>query len=445
MRLSPVAFSLMFFLSVFVSCQKEESFEVGSPGIGSLRSDGNGDCLPKTAVGSFISGSALSDSNYLEIEIDVSQEGIYTISTDTVNGYSFSGTGSFAQTGINRIRLAGSGTPQSPGDDVFTVLYDTSFCFVPVTVLPEGSSGPSTFTLQGQGDSCIVAAVSGDYVQNTPLGGSNTVEIKVNATTTGTYSVSTNDVNEFSFSGSGTISAIGEQSITLTASGTPATEGNTVFTIIAGGTTCSFSVNVTASDTPPPVNTGDLFPLTPGSKWSYLFDLSAPNDSIEVANIGTMELGGNTYQNFEFSALKVPFDSFYYRKSNNDYLQYVDLNELIPDLETETKGDILFLKENVTAGETWNTDFETKVGGTDVVIRFAFTCTEANQTATVNGKTFNGVYKITTTLQENSGGDFADFGPEIETYYARGIGLIYETGYINVFYPERHIKSYEIK
>jgi hypothetical protein len=444
MRIISAVLCLVFLVSVVLSCTKEKSFEVEAPAVGSLKSDATGDCLPKTAGGAYIAGTALTDSNYLEIEVDVATAGSYVITTDTVNGYSFSGIGTFDHSGINRIRLAAKGTPAAAGQDEFTVIYDTSFCFVPVTVLPEGSTNtPAVFNLEGSGDSCIVANVAGEYLQNTPLSGTNTVAIKVNVITPGTYTISTNTVNEFSFSGSGTIANAGEQTLVLTASGTPVTEGSTVFTITAGSTTCSFSVNVAPSDAPPVTNT-DLFPLSSNSWWSYIIDLNNPGDTMRVSNVGTMSFANNTYQNFEISNGVVAFDSLYYRKSGSDYYQYLNVNELIADLETDVKGDILFLKENLNTGDTWNTDFDTKYQGSDITLRFLFTCTEANTTASVNGQTYTNVYKVRTTLQTGSQGVFADAGPVTDAYYAKGIGLISEVGNQEAGGIERYIKNYKI-
>lgn len=448
MRIISAALCFVFLVSVVISCTKEKSFEVEAPATGSLRNDTNGDCLPKTAGGAYIAGTALTDSNYLEVEIDVATKGSYIISTDTVNGYSFSGIGTFDHTGINRIRLAAKGTPVAAGQDEFTVIYDTSFCFVPVTVLPEGStSTPAVFNLQGSGDSCIIAEVAGNYVQNTPLDATNTVAIKVNATTPGTYTITTNTVNDFSFSGSGTIASPGEQTLILTASGTPTTEGSTVFTITAGSTTCSFSVNVTPSDVPPVTNT-DLFPLTNNSWWSYIKDVNNtnPNDTLRFTNAGTMDISGYTYQAFQISNGVVSYDSFYYRKNGADYYQYVHVNELIPTLQTDVIGDVNFLKEAPNTGDVWFTDFTTRYQDQDITLRFRFECTEANTTAPVNGQTYANVYKVTTTLQAAAQGttNFTDAGPVITTYYAKGIGLISEVGNQEAGGIERYISHYQV-
>lgn len=427
MRLVSLLFLVLFF--GVLSCSKEKSFEAGAPARGSLQSNA-GECLPKIVAGSFIAGTALTDSNYIEVDVDVASAGSYTIKTAPMNGYSFSGSGNFTKTGINRVRLIGSGTPAVAGQDPVSIFLDsTSSCLVPVTVLPTGSnSGPAVFTLQkGLNDSCMSAAVSGTYAKGIALGGANTVAINVAVTTVGTYTVTTNTMNGFSFSGSGTLTSTGQQTITLNATGTPTAEGPTAFTVTAGGSTCSFLVTVTAAATPPPVGSGDLFPLTAGSYWTY--DVPSdppPYDTIKVANRGPKLLGGKSYQFFESNDVDGPFDSGYFRKSGNDYFEYVDLSETYPIFDNTVTGEALFLKENLSKNATWNADFTGPVQGMPTTLRFVFTCIEANTTETINQKSFSNVYKITATIRVGLGGQFTDLGVTRESHYAKGVGLIYE-------------------
>lgn len=431
-RVRAALFFLLLF-TVFNSCNKEKSFEVGAPAHGSLQSDATGDCLPKTAVGAFIAGTALTDSNYLEVDVNVSSAGAYDIRTDTVNGYSFSGIGNFDHTGVNHIRLAAAGTPTAAGENSFSVIYDTSFCLVPVTVLPAGSnSGPAAFTLQGSGDTCMLATVSGNYVQNAPLNGTNTVAIKVNVTTPGTYTVTTDNKNEFQFAGSGTLAAPGVQNIMLTATGTPAIEGATVFTVSAGSTTCTFTVNVTASTGPPPVGDNpDHFPLTTNSYWIYADDPLTPQDATVVTNTKTTTIGTDTYNSFEFGNGdgEPAFDIAYYRKDGTDYYAYhsVDYYTNAP-FDTDIEGAILFLKENLQTNQSWNSaEFSGTTANIPVKVQFVFTCTDANASFVINGTTYNNIYKVVAKPQVSvSGGPYTPTGEEVESYYAKGIGLIYQ-------------------
>lgn len=435
MRIVSAAFVTLLLFAVFVSCQKEKSFEVGAPAVGSLRSDNTGDCLPKTAVGAYIAGTALSDSNYMEVEVDVASPGSYSIRTDTINGYSFSGMGNFDKSGINRIRLSASGTPTTAGQDNFTVIFDTSFCFVPVTVLPEGStSGPATFTLQGAGDSCMVSTLSGDYSQNVPLTGSNTVRIKINASTPGTYTVTTDTVNGIYFSGSGTLGSVGEQDITLTGSGTPSAEGTFTFTVAAGGTSCTFKVNVAASTATPPV--GALFPLTDNSYWTYAVSGANVEDSLVVTNKGAVSQGGVNYSFFQTTdGNQQPLDTGYYRKNGSDYLVYGPVDRFTSQrFDSEVDGEILFLKEGSVTNDTWNSsEYSGTINNNPVKLQYVFTCAGADGNATVNNAiSYNHVWRVVARPQTSQGGSaYASTGEEIESYYAAGVGLIYQKATLN--------------
>ncbi len=123
----------------FYSCQKEFSLEQGPLSRGSLQNN-LGECLPKGVNGSYAAGQALTDSNFIEVGLDITQTGSYTIHTDTVNGYSFKVQGSFSDTGTNTVRLKAAGKPLAAGEDVFTVFFDSSSCVVRITVLPGGTT-----------------------------------------------------------------------------------------------------------------------------------------------------------------------------------------------------------------------------------------------------------------------------------------------------------------
>jgi hypothetical protein len=437
------AFAFLLFLA---ACKKEESFEVGVPARGSLRSDVTGDCLPKTAAGAYIAGSALADSNYLEIEVDVTTAGAYTIRTDTVNGYSFSTTGNFTTTGITKVRLIGNGTPLAAGDNLIPVYFDTTFCLVPVTVLPAGSgSGPAVFSLnRGDADACMDATVSGNYVQNQALTGSNSVAIKVNVTTPGTYTVTTNSANEFSFSGSGTLAAPGEQTIVLTATGTPVTEGATAFTVTAGSSTCTFTVTVLPEGTAP-VNT-DLLPLTEDSWWSYVQQEGELEDTFKVTNIGPAMIDGRQYNHFVYTDPGQEDGNAFFRKEGDNYYEYADVTKYSAlTFEPRVLGEILFLKENLTPGDTWQSaEFTGTSLGTNVSLHYEFICTGVDETLPLNGNTYSGVTKVEFKAVSVTNGVTADAGPVITLYFAKGIGLVYQAAEgIEEF--TAYIKNYSIK
>lgn len=110
-----------------------------------------------------------------------------------------------------------------------------------------GNNGIAVFTLQGSGSSCSNASVNGTYTLGTLLSSSNTVSVQVNVTTAGTWTISTNTVSGFSFSGSGTFASVGIQTVNLSGTGTPGAPGSQTFTVTAGSSTCTFQVTVNGS------------------------------------------------------------------------------------------------------------------------------------------------------------------------------------------------------
>ncbi|MDQ3682939.1 MAG: hypothetical protein M3352_07690 [Bacteroidota bacterium] len=433
-NLLPSLISVLFVFFLF-SCQKEKSFESAAQGRGSLQADGMGDCLPKTVVGTYISNIALNDSNYIEAELYISSPGSYTISTDTINGYFFNASGTFSSIGTNRVKLKAIGKPITSGTDDFLIRYDTSVCAIQITVLPNGSGGAATFTLQGAGAACMNAVVGGGFVKNQALTAASKVDVHVNVSTIGSYTVSTNTVNGFSFSGTGNFAATGLQTISLRANGTPLNEGPTRFTVTAGANTCTFSANVTATGTPPPVSSNDHFPLTVNSWWSY-DDPNTIGDTVKRLNKGPGTLNGNIYQEFVETDEAGDSESYHYRKAGNDYFEYtfVDAYSIVT-FATPIEGDILFLKENLTTGDTWTSaEWSGTENGVAKKLRYGFTCTDAAASFTVGGKSFTNVYKITFKPQvSTSGGAFTNEAVEWTVYYAKGIGLIYLKGSVPGF------------
>ena len=241
---------IVFFTVLFFACQKEISPEtLGTPADGSLQKDGGGLCMPKAIKGTYVAGTSLSPStNTMDVTVDVSATGDYTIYTDTVNGYSFRSTGIFTSTGMQTVNLKGGGNPVTQGNNVFTVYFDSTECDVTVAVLPAGAGGPAVFTLGGAGGNCTTPVISGSYIIGTALNSSNTVKLSVNVTTIGTFHVTTSAINGMTFScGNGVFTATGQQTITLTGSGTPSgTPGSISIPVNAGTSTCNFQITTTA-------------------------------------------------------------------------------------------------------------------------------------------------------------------------------------------------------
>lgn len=78
----------------------------------------------------------MAASNSVQIQISVTTAGVYSISTNTVTGFSFAGTGTVAVGPNQLINLAATGTPTTAGPQTFLVTFGTSTCTFVVNVLP---------------------------------------------------------------------------------------------------------------------------------------------------------------------------------------------------------------------------------------------------------------------------------------------------------------------
>ncbi|RFS21067.1 hypothetical protein DVR12_17155 [Chitinophaga silvatica] len=137
---------LLAVLFVVAACQKEMSHagtsNLGSntgTAVGTLKNDNN-NCLPANVVGTFTTGTPVSNDSYIEVSVNVAATGTYVISTNTVNGVFFSAKGTFYQTGIQKVRLIGSGTFIGVAEVPFTYTFNKASCTIGIPVA-QGSNG----------------------------------------------------------------------------------------------------------------------------------------------------------------------------------------------------------------------------------------------------------------------------------------------------------------
>ena len=89
-----------------------------------------------TAInGTFSEGRQLTDHERIQIELMVVKPGEWSLSSDTINGLSFTGSGKFEDTGRTLITLNAMGTPLQPGNFFYALEEDTSQLFISVSVL----------------------------------------------------------------------------------------------------------------------------------------------------------------------------------------------------------------------------------------------------------------------------------------------------------------------
>lgn len=423
------ALLLLTIVACVLSCQKEISTEQEAPAVGSLQSN-SGDCLPQTVGGTYVAAKALTDSNFIEVSVDVTRTGAYTIATDTLNGYWFRATGVFTSTGTKTVRLAGKGTPLAANTDDFFVQWDTlsTACYVSVQVQPAGTpSGPATFTLQGSPGACGSFAPAGFYVKDSTLNATNTVTVGVNVTAPGTYAITTNTVNGYSFSGTGTFTTTGAQTVVLRGTGKPLAAGTNNFTVTAGTATCSFSITCTA--TAPPQST-DYFPRTPNNNWSYELDNDPTDTLFQQVVAATHTVAGNVFNIFlETLDANGGYDSSgYFRRSGGNYIEFLDLGAYYGIPGTAVWTEMIFLKDDQAKGHIWNSPQVTFTGGgTSATVRERFEIMEKNITVTVNGVAFPNVIVVERRTEQLVGTTWQDMTSVVgysKDYYARGVGRV---------------------
>jgi hypothetical protein len=235
------ALLLSFF---FISCQKELSIENGATARYSLNG-GTTSCTGAILSGSFTAGTPVTAANTVTLSATVDSVGSYIISTNTINGISFSGAGVFTSIGVQNITLTASGTPAAAGIYNFTPVANGCTFSVTVAANNGGTSGTAAYSFNGGTSSCTGALVNGAFTTGTAASSGNTIVLNIMVNTIGTYSISTNTVNGITFTGTGTFTTAGAQTVTLTASGTPTSAG--IFAFTPGSNGCTFNVTVTSS------------------------------------------------------------------------------------------------------------------------------------------------------------------------------------------------------
>ncbi|WP_419869120.1 hypothetical protein [Chryseobacterium sp. CT-SW4] len=103
-----------------VTCTPPVTIEVLSPaGTYTLS------CGSATVNGVYKVGVALTTANTITLPVNVTALGSYTITTDTVDGISFTGSGTFSATGNQNVTLYGNGTPTSTTTKTMTITSDS--------------------------------------------------------------------------------------------------------------------------------------------------------------------------------------------------------------------------------------------------------------------------------------------------------------------------------
>lgn len=396
------------------------------PGTGGT-ANGTLNCSSITVQGTYTAGTAVTAANTIQVQVNFTSTGAYTISSNTVDGLNFTIAGNASATGTQTITVPAVGTPTPAGTKNFTLSLNgssTGTCTFSVTVAPSGG-GAAIGTLGGAPNACAPITVNGYYYIGTTLTGTNTVQVQLNVATAGTYTINSNTVDNFSFSGSGNV-ATGIQNVTLAGSGSPTNSGPQTFTVTFGTSTCTFVVNVLSSD---------YFPRTTGSNWSYENDDDALDSLYRYVIPQTHSAIGNTYNIFmaKDGTAPDPDSSGYYRMNSGIYYEWIDMAGLIGFDPPPQWMEYIMLKDNVAVGASWNSPGFTGTfsGGSPYTLRFLFTIDQKNVPVTVTTSlgtvTYQNVIVVKEEFEQFVGGVWVNVTSAVGkgySYYAKGIGLI---------------------
>jgi hypothetical protein len=201
-----------------------------------------GNCSGFNLSGNYNSGFAMDNSNTASVNITTTIPGIYSITTDTLNGVYFNASGTLAPASNNLVLVA-NGTPINTGSFNYTLYNSTGNCSFSVTYI-----GPSTYTISNTSGTCTGVTAQGTYTSGIPTDATNFINTSVNVSNLGYYIISTDTINGIYFSASGNFTTTGPQSVTLFANGTPVNASPYPFEYHLynsnASSFCSFTVNV---------------------------------------------------------------------------------------------------------------------------------------------------------------------------------------------------------
>ncbi|MFT3911672.1 MAG: carboxypeptidase-like regulatory domain-containing protein [Ferruginibacter sp.] len=190
---------------------------------------GTGACTGVVLGGTYVANYVMLPYNTATITVNVISPGTYYISTESpnqssggqTNGMQFVDSGTFVNTGMQTVVLSSyrgghGGGAENAGTFNYTAQSTSSInpgCTFNVTAVALGPRADITFA--GMPSSCVPPVITGTYFANTELTAQNTVTILVDVATTGSYLISTDNVNGVDFSAAGEFTTTGVQSLEL--------------------------------------------------------------------------------------------------------------------------------------------------------------------------------------------------------------------------------------
>jgi len=258
-------------------------------------------CSNIVVNGTYTQGIVISDSNYLNIPVTVSQPGTYSISAVTNNGYYFEKNGSFPAAGNYNLLLQGVGIPNNatptPGDTVaITINGLLRACTINIEVIPANVD----YTI----NNCGTISAAGTYNIGIPLSDTNKMSLTVNVITPGFWSITSNTVNGYSFSGSGTFTSTGVQNVEILGTGQPIASGTNNFNLSSNALSATTCTNIPVTVDPVAYTVNCASSVVSGSYMENVA-LTGANTmtlSVDVTATGQTTITSNTVNGISFSS-----------------------------------------------------------------------------------------------------------------------------------------------
>ena len=133
-----ISLLLSFLVINLPGCKKTTTTTTATGSL--LTSDGA--CRQSNVHGNYFAGTVVAnDTTYVQISVNVTKPGSYRIATNKSNGVMFQAAGSFADTGLNLVRLMSSGSFTNVGATTFDLGFDSTSCQFTVTVQDSAGVG----------------------------------------------------------------------------------------------------------------------------------------------------------------------------------------------------------------------------------------------------------------------------------------------------------------
>ncbi len=226
------------------SCSFPVTYAVPAPPAVFTLSGAPGSCAPASVNGTYTAGTALNATNNVVIEVNVTTAGSYILSTNTVNGMTFSASGVFTLTGLQNVTLTPTvgSNPLAAGTSTLTPQYGTSSCTFDVIVggvsdrIYKFNIGPTVY--QGACSGFLIDLGGGSQEMSITGGGSGNFTLNltnaVGPVTAGFYSGTSTAGKYASIQFLGAITFLGDPATGFTNLSATITNINTTTRVVEG-------------------------------------------------------------------------------------------------------------------------------------------------------------------------------------------------------------------